>query len=77
MRKTIQGKKVLQAPLLFDRYVCPGCMENTSFRIIRNESVKEEYAEMSCPIRYYALCKKCNIIVSYVKDLAIKKDPYK
>jgi hypothetical protein len=73
MRKTIQGKKVLEAPLLFNRYVCPGCMEDTGFRIIKNESVKEGYEDMACPIRFYALCKKCKVIVSYVKDLSVKK----
>lgn len=73
MRKTIQGKKVLEAPLLFSRYVCPGCMEDTGFHIIKNESAKDDYEDMACPIRFYALCKKCKVIVSYVKDLSVKK----
>ena len=72
MRKTINGKKVMEAPLLNDRYVCPGCMENHFFAIIRNESVKEEYKNWNCPIRFYAQCKKCNVIVTYVKDLGLK-----
>lgn len=73
MRKTIKGKKVLEAPLLNDRYVCPGCMENQYFSIIQNESVKDEYKSWSCPIRFYAECKKCNVVVTYVKDLGIIK----
>jgi hypothetical protein len=73
MRKTIKGKKVMEAPLLNNRYVCSGCLEDKNLSIIRNESVKEEYKSLACPIRFYALCKRCNVIVSYVKDLGIKK----
>ncbi|MEW9122822.1 MAG: hypothetical protein AB2421_08915 [Thermotaleaceae bacterium] len=72
MRKKINGKRVLEAPLLNDKSVCPGCLENSGFRIIRNESVKDEYPQWNCPIRYYALCKKCNVVVQYVKDIVIK-----
>ena len=77
MRKTIDGKKVLEAPLLFDRYVCPGCLEDGSFRIIQNESANEGYESWSCPIRFYALCKKCGVVVTYVKDLGLSKNQVK
>ncbi len=73
MRKTIKGKKVLEAPLLNNKYVCPGCMDDVSFSIIGNESVKDEYKTWNCPIRFYAECKKCKVVVTYVKDLGIHK----